>query len=72
MQEALETDPEFYRFLRRLESYENSIQEGATLILSGEEGSYLGTLVSGPPKARKQSGPPLPPPQPTEAREKRP
>lgn len=56
VQEALESDPEFYRFLRKLESYENSIQEGATLILSGEEGSYLDTLVGGPPASRARDG----------------
>ena len=48
VQEALEQDPDFYRLLRRLESYETSIQQGATIIISGDEGTYLETLINGP------------------------
>lgn len=48
VQEALTTDPEFYHFIRSLESYENSIQNGATIIITGETGGYLDTLINGP------------------------
>ena len=48
IQEALDQDPEFYTFLRTLESYENSIQPGATLVLTNEPGSYLNMLVNPP------------------------
>ena len=56
VQEALTRDPEFYRFLRSLESYERSIQQGATLVISGETGGYLDTLTGGPPSRRTGSG----------------
>lgn len=46
--EALLEDPEFYVFLRTLESYENSIAEGAVLILdSASPDSWL-SLLAGP------------------------
>ena len=70
VQEALTRDPQFYRFLRSLESYERSIQQGATLVISGETGGYLDTLTGGPPSRRAGNGqetasklkpPPLPP-----------
>lgn len=57
VREALETDPEFYLFLRTLESYQTSIQPGSTLILTDEEGSYLNTLSS-PPKGQTPAAPP--------------
>ena len=53
VQEALEEDPEFYTFLRTLESYENSIQSGATLVLTDQPGGYLNTLAV-PPKAVRE------------------
>ena len=49
VQEALTQDPEFYTFLRTLESYQTSIQDGATLVLTGGPGGYLEALAS-PPK----------------------
>ena len=48
VREALETDPDFYLFLRTLESYQTSIQPGSTLILTDDEGGYLNTLSSPP------------------------
>ena len=36
IQAALQKDPEFYDFLRTLESYETSVQPGATLIITDE------------------------------------
>ena len=48
VQESLERDPEFYTFLRTLESYQESIQPGAMLILTGGEGSYLETINNPP------------------------
>ena len=53
VQEALTQDPGFYRFLRTLESYQTSIQDGAVLILTGETGGYLDVLISGPPGRKK-------------------
>ena len=44
IQETLELDPEFYTFLRTLESYERSIQPGALLILTEQDG-YLDALT---------------------------
>ena len=55
VQQALEEDPEFYTFLRTLESYENSIQSGATLVLTDQPGGYLNTLAV-PPKAVREKG----------------
>ena len=49
VQQALTQDPEFYRYLRSLESYQTSIADGATLIITGQNGGYLEVLVSGPP-----------------------
>ncbi len=43
VQESLAKDPQFYTFLRTLESYERSIQPGAMLVLTGQEG-YLEIL----------------------------
>ena len=48
VQKALEQDPEFYTFLRTLESYETSIQSGATLVLTDQPGGYLNTLANPP------------------------
>ena len=48
VQEALQQDPEFYTFLRTLESYQASIQEGATLVITDQPGGYLETLTSPP------------------------
>ena len=48
IQDALDQDPNFYTFLRTLESYENSIQPGATLVLTDQPGGYLDALVSPP------------------------
>ena len=52
VQEALSEDPEFYRFLRTLESYETSIRPGATIIMSAEADNYLQTLLN-PPLGRR-------------------
>ena len=48
VQQALTLNPEFYRLLRTLESYETSISSGATVILTASEGGYLERLVSPP------------------------
>ena len=48
IQKTLDRDPEFYTFLRTLESYERSIQPGSMLILTGGEGSYLEALNAPP------------------------
>ena len=48
VKEALQSDPEFYTFLRTLESYETSIQQGATLVLTDQEGAYLSMLTKPP------------------------
>ncbi len=55
VQEALEQDPEFYTFLRTLESYETSIQSGATLVLTGRERGYL-SMLSEPPGTSGERG----------------
>ena len=43
VQEALQKDTEFYTFLRTMESYETSIQDGALMILSDD--GYLSMLT---------------------------
>ena len=48
VQKALERDPEFYTFLRTLESYQNSIQTGATMVLTDQPGGYLNDLTNPP------------------------
>ena len=49
VQESLERDPEFYTFMRTLESYESSVQPGALLVLTrGEAGGYLDLLAGLP------------------------
>ena len=45
VQEALSRNPTFYEFLRTLESYENSIRPGSTIVLSSEEGGYLEAMT---------------------------
>ncbi len=52
VQQALSEDPEFYRFLRTLESYETSIRPGATIIMTAESDNYLQTLLN-PPLGRR-------------------
>ena len=52
IQEALTQDPEFYQFIRTLESYENSIQNGATIVLTEQPDGYLHILTN-PPKLSK-------------------
>ena len=54
VQEALTQDPEFYRFLRTLESYERSVQHGAVVVLDAAEDGYLDMLVR-PPSAETDS-----------------
>ena len=44
VQEALQKDTDFYTFLRTMESYETSIQEGALLIMSDD--GYLSMLAN--------------------------
>ena len=53
VQKALERDPEFYTFLRTLESYQNSIQTGATMVLTDQPGGYLNTLTNPPGETAK-------------------
>ena len=48
VQKTLQMDPEFYTFLRTLESYQNSIQTGATMILTDQPGGYLNMLTNPP------------------------
>lgn len=48
VQQALSEDPEFYRFLRTLESYETSINNGATIIMTAETDNYLKALLNPP------------------------
>ena len=48
IQDALQRDPDFYRFLRKVESYENSITPGSLLLMSDHEDGYLDLLMSGP------------------------
>ena len=52
IQEALTQDPKFYQFIRTLESYENSIQNGATIVLTEQPDGYLHILTN-PPKLSK-------------------
>ena len=47
-QEALTQNPEFYAFLRSLESYQTSIQPGATVVLTDGPGGYLDAFVRPP------------------------
>ena len=54
VQEALSRDTEFYRFMRNLESYENSINEGDTLIMGYHPQGYLETMISGYPAATEK------------------
>ena len=49
VQEALLEDPPFYEFLRTLESYERSVADGATLVLTDRPGGYLNVLVGNSP-----------------------
>ena len=46
--EALQEDPEFYAFLRAMESYETSINPGSTVILTDKPGGYLKDLAVSP------------------------
>ena len=46
VQEALELDPAFYNYLRTLESYQDSIQNGATLVLTDTPGGYLNIFTA--------------------------
>ena len=46
IEEALQRDPEFYRFIRKLESYETSITPGTLLLLSDKPDGYLDMLMS--------------------------
>ena len=48
VQEALEKDPQFYAFLRTLESYQNSITPGSTLVITDQPNGYLQTLTTFP------------------------
>lgn len=47
VQEALSQDPDFYRFLRNLESYEQSLNAGDMIIMGQHPGGYLDTLLQG-------------------------
>ena len=46
---ALSQDPEFYEYLRKLESYETSIRNGATIIMSDTDGGYADILMGASP-----------------------
>ena len=46
--DALQEDPEFYAFLRAMESYETSINPGSTVILTDKPGGYLKNLAVSP------------------------
>ena len=48
VQEALEKDPEFYSFLRTLESYQDSITPGSTLVITDQPNGYLQALTTFP------------------------
>ena len=48
VEEVLHLDPAFYTFLRTMESYENSIREGAVLVITSPPGGYLNRLVTPP------------------------
>ena len=48
VQEALQRDPEFYTFLRTLESYETTLGSGSTLIMPAEPDGYLDHLLRPP------------------------
>ena len=47
IQEALTKNPEFYRFLRRLESYETTLTPGSLLVME-DVGGYFELLRNGP------------------------
>ena len=49
VQDALNEDTDFYTFLRSLESYQDSIQPGAVIVLTAGEDSYLDMFASPPP-----------------------
>lgn len=48
VQEALLRDPDFYAYLRTLESYEKAIQDGALLVITDGPDSYLNRLTKPP------------------------
>ena len=48
MQEALQQDPEFYDFLRSMESYETSIKPGSTMLLTDQHQGYLSNFTTLP------------------------
>ena len=48
VQQALETDPDFYSFLRTLESYESSVQPGSIIVLTERPEGYLKHLSDHP------------------------
>jgi membrane protease subunit HflC len=49
--EALATDPEFYRFVRTLESYDKIIDKETTLVLPADS-PLMRDLLTGPPSSR--------------------
>ena len=48
VEEALREDPDFYTFLRAMESYETSIRPGSTVILTDRPNGYLDRLAAVP------------------------
>ena len=48
VQEALLQAPDFYAYLRTLESYEKAIRDGALLVITDGPGSYLNRLTKPP------------------------
>ena len=51
--EALKQDPEFFRFVRTLESYDKIIDDKTTIVLPADS-PLMRTLVEGPPGAREK------------------
>lgn len=56
VREALTANPEFYRFQRTLESYRLTLQQGATVIATGQAGSYFAQLMNPPAGTPEKSG----------------
>ena len=52
IREALQEDPEFYRFLRKIESYAATLTPGSLIVFDSDNDSYLDLLVNGPPNGQ--------------------
>lgn len=62
--EALQQDPEFYAFQRRLESYSKILRSGDTLVLPSNSDLFGYLLSHNRPSAQPASPPPAPAPSP--------